>query len=68
MAGWYVLFDDFIIGEAEDEYFEYQPYAVWYNEKFNSFKEAKAALVDYHKNLVEIAKGNLKTARRVTKN
>jgi hypothetical protein len=68
MAGWYALFDDLIIGEAEDEAFEFHYHRMTYNEKFNSFKEAKEALIDYHKNLVEISKDNLKTARRVTKN
>tara|TARA_R110002020_G_scaffold473991_2_gene704195 strand:- start:591 stop:791 length:201 start_codon:yes stop_codon:yes gene_type:complete len=65
--GWYVLFDDFIIGEAPEDEFGYKPYGVWYNEKFNSFKEAKAALVNYHLDELSKAKANLKRARSLKK-
>jgi hypothetical protein len=67
MAGWYVLFDDFIIGEAEDDEFEFHSHRMAYNIKFDSFKEAKKSLVNYHEDALLEAKDNLKRARRITK-
>lgn len=64
---WYVLFDDFEIGQAEDHEFRYQPYGTTYNVAFDSFREAKAALVDYHRQQLQKARDNFKKAKGIKK-